>query len=172
MESDHDPDVLVFLAVGCSNLCNYWSAGIPGWKTEGAQTMTTAKPMLTNNQDRRFVRRFCELFIQKLRALLKKNHPKESPCSSCAFAPTTDSWEGFDSTCWHMMQALMHKRPFYCHRNMETVNGEYKPDPSNLIPCAGYEAVRNCPEALDAIRDAAIESEPIRRTQGRSAANE
>lgn len=123
--------------------------------------MTKSQPMLTNNPERRFVRRFCELYIQKLRELLKKNPPKDSPCSTCAFAPRTDSWEGFDATIWGLIQAVMHRRPFYCHKNMKTVDGEYKPDLSKAIPCAGYEAIRHCPEAADAIMEAAVESEPM-----------
>lgn len=119
------------------------------------------QPMLTNGPECRFVRRFCELYIQKLRALLARNLPKDVPCSTCAFAPKTDSWEGFEATIWGLIQAVMHRREFYCHRNMESVDGEYKIDLTKALPCAGYEAIRHCPEALDAIQEAAVESEPM-----------
>jgi hypothetical protein len=128
--------------------------------------MTTAKPMLTNSPERAFVRRFCHLYIQKLRAILAKNPPKGNPCDSCAFAPHTDSCDGFESTIWNLIQAMQKGAPFYCHRNLETVNGDYvkKPGLKGMIPCNNYEAIRHCPDVERALKEAAVESEPIRRT--------
>jgi len=110
---------------------------------------------------RKMVRRFCEIYIQGMRKLLKLTPPKESPCSTCAFAPRTDTWDGFESTIWGMIQATEKGLPFYCHRNLETVDGDYKrhEDLSKMIPCAGYEAVRHSPELRRVLEDAAIGSE-------------
>lgn len=129
--------------------------------------MSTSKPMLTNNPERGFVRRFCQLYIDKLRAILAKNPPKGHPCESCAFAPHTDSWAGFESTIWDLIQAMQKGANFYCHRNLETVDGEYvkKPGLKGMIPCNNYEAIRRCPEVEKALIEAAVESEPMRGTQ-------
>jgi hypothetical protein len=110
------------------------------------------------------VKRFCEGYIRRLRKILKRNPPKDRPCSHCAFNPKTDSEVGFLSTVWSLMQAAMNDRPFFCHRNMPTVDGEYKPDPTKMIPCANYQAIRHCDKEIDqAMKDAAVESEPLRR---------
>jgi hypothetical protein len=109
------------------------------------------------------VHQFCKGFMDRLRKLLKKNPPKESPCHSCAFAPSTDRWVGFQSTVWELIQAHTNSRPFYCHRNMPTVNGNYRPDPANMIRCANYDAIEHLSEEIDtAMREAAMESAPER----------
>jgi hypothetical protein len=114
---------------------------------------------MISEETRNGVRRFCRLYIEGLRKILKANPPKESPCHSCAFAPKTDSWQGFESTIWHLIQAATGEKPFYCHRNMPRVNGNYKPDPAKMIPCANYEAIRNRPDELDRVlREAAVDS--------------
>lgn len=87
--------------------------------------------------------------------ILKEYRPNNPPCSTCAFAPRTDDWEGFEATVWGLMQAVTQDRPFYCHRNMETVDGEYKLDVENMVPCGGYEAIRHLPETKRALMDAA-----------------
>lgn len=110
---------------------------------------------------REFVRRFCLGYIQRLREILKANPPIGSPCASCAFAPKTDRWVGFMSTIWHLIKAVSDNQPFYCHWNMQRVDGNYKPDPSNMIPCANYEALKNCPGVKEALKEAALASEPL-----------
>lgn len=112
--------------------------------------------------ERRFIQRFCQGYIERLREILKRNPPKGSPCASCAFVVKTDRWVGFMSTVWQLIQAATNGRPFYCHRNMPKVNGNYKPDPAKMIPCANYEAIRHCEKEMDdALREAAVASEPI-----------
>ena len=112
--------------------------------------------MITDDEkSRHLATRFCKETIVRLREVLKRNPPKDSPCTTCAFAPRTDDWEGFENTVYGLMQALEKKKPFLCHRNMETVDGEYKLDLEKAIPCGGYEAIRNRPEALQAIIEAA-----------------
>ena len=111
---------------------------------------------------RECVRRFCLEYIRRLREILKRTQPKGSPCSSCAFVIKTDRWVGFMSTIWQLIQAATNGRPFYCHRNMPKVNGNYKPDPTKMIPCANYEAIKHCEAELDAaLREAAVASEPL-----------
>lgn len=123
---------------------------------------------VTNTPERRFIHRFCQGYMDRLREILKANPPKDSPCSSCAFVIKTDRWVGFMSTCWQLMQAATGGRPFYCHRNMPKVNGNYKPDLAKMIPCANYEAIRHCEKEMDqALREAAAESEPLDESTGR-----
>ena len=117
--------------------------------------------MVTSDPKREFVRRFCVGYMRRLREILKRNPPKDSPCASCAFAVKTDRWVGFMSTIWHLIQAVTNDRPFYCHRNMPKRNGNYQPDPTNMIPCANYEAIRACPEVQEALKEAAVASEPL-----------
>lgn len=124
--------------------------------------------MITKTPQREFVRRFCLGYIKRLREILKRNPPKNSPCSSCAFAPKTDRWVGFMSTIWHLIQAATNGRPFYCHRNMPKVNGNYRPDLTKMIPCANYEAIKHCEKEMDeALREAALASEPLHDAQQR-----
>lgn len=113
---------------------------------------------------RRLIRRFCELFVEKARVLLRATPPRTSPCHSCAFGARSEKWVGFEKTIYNVMQAVQHDRPFYCHRNMKKVDGEYvaPADLAGMIPCANYEAIRGRPEVIEAIEDAATESDPRR----------
>lgn len=110
---------------------------------------------MSEKKDREVAHEFCRETIQRLRLLLKKNPPKDPPCSSCAFAPMTDEWDGFEATVYGLMLALEKKKPFLCHRNMETVDGEYKLDMENAIPCGGFEAIKDQPGWRTAIVEAA-----------------
>lgn len=113
------------------------------------------------DRKREYVRRFCLEYIRRLREILRRNPPKGTPCASCAFSPKTDRWVGFMSTIWHLIQAVTNGQPFYCHRNMPKVNGNYTPDPANMIRCANYEAIKDRPEVKGALKEAALASGPL-----------
>jgi hypothetical protein len=72
------------------------------------------------------VNRILKTLIVELRAILKRVAPAYyarfpnagRPCHSCAFNPSTDSWEGFDTTINGLLKCIHDDRPFYCHEGI------------------------------------------------------
>ena len=98
---------------------------------------------------RAYIRRWCEIYISELRVILKSAWPDvmrrfphhESPCHTCAFNPSTDSWPGFENTVTGLMFAIEEDRPFYCHDGHRLTSYGWLVDPRKAKLCAGYAAI-------------------------------
>lgn len=108
---------------------------------------------------------FMRAFMTELRVIFKRNAKEKyqrfpgmaTPCSTCAFNESTDSWKGWDATAWGLMRAIDQDRPFYCHHKKSgeewpTVRGEYALDPTSkdLRACGGWLVVVGEPDAKTA----------------------
>jgi hypothetical protein len=112
------------------------------------------------SRKRAIVIEFFRHFIGHLRVILVRRRADlpRSPCDSCAFNRSTDTWRGFDQTCWNLAQAIEARRPFYCHHDLpkdETGQWLALPDVAQMTPCAAYEAIKDDPETLLAFPRAA-----------------
>lgn len=99
----------------------------------------------------------CREFIAELRTILKRNAPAQRerfpemrpPCHTCAFQPSTDSWDGFDTTMVKLGTAIDEGAPFYCHEPLpRDETGEWQPptDLSEAQLCAGWSMVQGDPD--------------------------
>lgn len=76
---------------------------------------------------------------------LRVKHPNHaSPCETCAFRSSTDGFAGFELTVINLCAALADDRTFYCHKDLEIVDGEYMPDPK-AEPCIGWMILQSDP---------------------------
>lgn len=96
------------------------------------------------------------IFIRKIRAILahseddlKQINKCGTRCATCAFAPETDTYEGFTRTVYALLRALRNTNLdmkisldmlFLCHANQPGWK-EKKYDRSKLKLCGGYEAI-------------------------------
>ena len=110
-------------------------------------------------ETKRYVRGFLESHIRVLRGILKRRAPTlpadvRSPCHTCAFNPSTDTWLGFETTVLGLLEAIEGGRSFYCHEGLPTdENGAWYWDPKQgtvsgltLPPvCAGWRAIADDP---------------------------
>lgn len=127
----------------------------------------TATETVTDRVDRLFVRRVCRQFLRNLRAIyvrvapeMAKRFPKaRKPCHSCAFNPSTDRWQGMESTAWKLAQAIRHDQPFYCHENLPYMRGfGWIPVKKKLRLCASWATIMNDPAVKTAFEKAAVET--------------
>ena len=71
--------------------------------------------------------------------------------------PSTDGWEGNDTTALGLRDAIEKGAPFYCHEGMEIVNGEYDPmTAKELRLCGGWAVVQSDPTVRQAFVRAAL----------------
>ena len=117
-------------------------------------------------KQRAYIRRFCESYIGELRSIMKAAWPDikqsvpdhKSPCHTCAFNPSTDSWPGFEKTVTGLMFAIEEGKPFYCHEGHPRTQDGWFVDPSKAKLCAGYAVIATEPNpkaaAVKAIRAA------------------
>jgi len=72
------------------------------------------------------VDRILKRVIVEFRAILKRVAPAHyerfpnagRPCHSCAFNPSTDGWQGFDTTVNGLLKCVLNDQPFYCHEGI------------------------------------------------------
>jgi hypothetical protein len=120
----------------------------------------------------RLVRRVLRLFMAELRAILKRRWKEHyrlfpgsaKPCRSCAFAPSTDQWKGWDTTAIRLMEAIRDDRPFYCHANMPYDKKKgWVPDLKNLQICAGWTIIATDPATKSAFMKAVLKGTASRK---------
>lgn len=111
------------------------------------------------------VRKILRAFVWELRKILKRVGPgvyrrcpnMRRPCSTCAFNPSTDSWQGADATAFNLHEAISKDQVFYCHENMQKGPGGWDPSTApELLPCAGWMAIVGEPETRTAFLRAAL----------------
>src|SRR3990167_6973251 len=109
-----------------------------------------------DHKERVLVTRTLQAFVQGLRAILKrvgphyyKQYPTAGrPCQTCAFNPSTDRWQGAESTAMTLAESIKADRPFYCHdgipwdKPIEVWTAAERADfIRNRKLCAGYAVV-------------------------------
>lgn len=105
-------------------------------------------------------------FILDLRAIFKRevlarpaDAPKlRPPCHTCALNPATDNWAGFDATMIRLGACLESGSTFYCHEPLPKNDaGEWQAlAPAEMVTCAGWEVVKDSPDARVAFTRAAL----------------
>lgn len=126
---------------------------------------------MNKTNGRRLVNRVLRGFMQEIRAIFKRRaathfreFPKAGrPCHSCALNPSTDQWQGWDSTANELMKAIRDDRPFYCHDNIawrkpvtEWTAEEIQHFHRHKKLCAGYAVVVGDAAVKDAFIVAAL----------------
>jgi len=122
------------------------------------------------NRKRALVDRVLKAIIVELRAILKRVAPgyyqrfpnAGRPCHSCAFNPSTDSWQGFDTTVSGLMKSIWEDRPFYCHENIpwkkpvqDWTPEDHRHFKEHARLCSGF-AILLCPEANREAKNALV----------------
>jgi len=88
--------------------------------------------------------------LARLRAIFRRRAPGlfearpewRRPCHSCAFAPSTDAWQGWDTTVLNLVQALEQGVPFWCHEPLPRGGPEgwtWEADKARV--CMGWAAI-------------------------------
>lgn len=123
--------------------------------------------------DSAYVRAVLGAFMENMQALFKERAVAEyeafpgmrRPCRTCAFNPSTNGWQGADSTAWGLFQALMNDRPFYCHNEqaggvlytpLRAEAGDDVYDEGDMVMCGGWAVVGFDKEAARKAFDEAV----------------
>lgn len=128
---------------------------------------------MSKKSDRRLVSRVLRIFMQELRAILKRRAPEHfkqfpnarRPCHTCAFNPSTDTWKGWDTTANGLQKSIHANQPFYCHEDIpwrkpvaEWTAEDHQQFEANKKLCAGFAAIVGDPATKDAFCMAAIKA--------------
>ncbi len=128
------------------------------------------------SKDRTLVNRVLRLFMVELRAIFKrcskpyyKRFPKAGrPCLTCAFNPSTDSWQGWDKTSYGLMCSIRDDNPFYCHENIpwktpvkDWTLEQHKHFIENRKLCSGWAVAYSDPAAKMAFIKAATKAQGL-----------
>ena len=97
---------------------------------------------------------FLRAYVDVIRNIYKRRARPgaNSPCHTCALNPATDHWQGFEKTMMGLMDSIENETPFVCHENLPSGEDGWYVDPRKPPPplCAGFEAVKDDPEAKTA----------------------
>ena len=128
---------------------------------------------MSKASDRRLVTRVLRLFMQELRAILKRRAPEHytqfpnapRPCHTCAFNPSTDKWQGWDTTANGLQKSIHANQPFYCHEGIpwrkpiaEWTAADLQQFEEHKKMCAGFAAIVGDPQTKDAFVIAALKA--------------
>lgn len=102
---------------------------------------------------RKFALALIEAFQARFRKRAREHYERfpegARPCSTCALNPSTNDWQGQDTTAMQFVTALIRNAPFYCHKDApEDPERGWLIDPERDDLCAGWWVIVGDPDAV------------------------